>query len=136
MGASSSCKIYQQFSNAISSVAQHHHGINHIQNYLDNYLIISDGLASGKRDLVMFKSMAASINLPLAQDKIDGPKPVPEFLGIELDYSKMEARLCGKKLSKGNTWSNHSRYIKDPQGNVSSLSMGFCLFVPQSSRQA
>ena len=98
MGASSSCKIYQQFSNAISSIAQYHHDINHIQNYLDDYLIISDGLASGKHDLEMLKSMAASINLPLAHNKVDGPKPVLKFLGIELDCTKMEAR---KKIVKG-----------------------------------
>ena len=101
MGASSSCKIYQQFSTAISSIAQYHHGINHIKNYLDDYLIISDGLVSGKRDLEMFKSMAASINLPLAHDKVDGPKPVLEFLGIELDCTKMEARLQWEKIVKG-----------------------------------
>ena len=73
MGASSSCKIYQEFSNAITSIAQHQFGIQHIQSYLDDHLIISNGLASGTHDLNQFLSMAESINLPLATDKIDGP---------------------------------------------------------------
>ena len=101
MGASSSCKLYQEFSNAITSIAQHQFGIQHIQSYLDDHLIISNGLASGTHDLNQFLSMAESINLPLATDKIDGPKPTLEFLGIELDCTKLEARLPAEKVAKG-----------------------------------
>ena len=101
MGASSSCKIYQQFSDAISLIAQKDFGIKHIQNYLDDYLIISDGLASGTYELEQFKSMSTVINLPLAHDKIDGPKPIIEFLGIILDCEKMEARRPAEKIEKG-----------------------------------
>ena len=103
MGASSSCRIYQDFSNAFTHILMHHGNIQHVISYLDDHLIISECPETALRDLTSFQHLAAKINLPLAHDKTAGPASTLEFLGIELDTRKLEARLPPEKITKAQT---------------------------------
>ena len=103
MGASSSCRIYQEFSNAFTHIVSHHGKIPHVISYLDDHLIISKCFETALKHLHTFQNLAAKINLPLAHDKTAGPASTLEFLGIELDTRKLEARLPPDKITKAKT---------------------------------
>ena len=103
MGASSSCRIYQEFSNAFTHIVSHHGKIPHVISYLDDHLIISKCPESARNHLITFQNFAAKIGLPLAHDKTAGPASTLEFLGIELDTHNLEARLPPDKIIKART---------------------------------
>ena len=103
MGASSSCRIYQEFSNAFTHILLHDGKIPHVISYLDDHLIISKCSETALNHLHTFQNLAAKINLPLAHDKTAGPASTLEFLGIELDTRKLEARLPPDKITKAKT---------------------------------
>ena len=100
MGASSSCQIFQIFSEAIAYIAQSKGNIPYILPYLDDYLLISTSYSSASQDLSFFTQLASEIRLPLAEDKTTGPTKKLTFLGIELDVDTMESRLPQEKIAK------------------------------------
>ena len=100
MGASSSFKIYQEFSDALTHIVSTHGNVPTIVSYLDDHLIISDSVQEARDHLESFANIASLINLPLADDKTAGPATILEFLGIELDTMSREARLPETKIKK------------------------------------
>ena len=100
MGASSRCRIFQEFSNAFSHVLTARGGIQNVIAYLDDYLIISESMPTAKSDMEAFIRLANQINLSLAHDKTAGQSPVLVFLGIEVDCTALEARLPVDKVMK------------------------------------
>lgn len=100
MGGASSCRIFQEFSDAVAHIAKVQGNIDDLVNYLDDFLLVSPGSRKSAIDLQSFQNLAADIGLPLAPEKMDGPAHVLTFLGIELDCLNLEARLPPDKIAK------------------------------------
>ena len=100
MGASSSCKIFQQFSNAFTSILYTHGNCQHVINYLDDFLLIAPSHTIAVENLNSFNALAQSIAIPIAEEKTEGPSQCLTFLGIELDCTNLEARLPQEKIAK------------------------------------
>ena len=100
MGLRSSCSIFEAFSTAIEWIAEkklHIYGVRHI---LDDFLLVSKTHAAGQKARGSFESMSATLGIPLARDKCEGPTTCLTFAGIELDTVSLEARLPVDKKVK------------------------------------
>ena len=98
MGCSSSCKIFERFSDSLLWIMKSIHKIDNIVKVLDDFLFLSETYEACLRSLNLFKEICNYIGVPLAEHKTVGPIRCLEFLGIELDTTLMEARLPKEKL--------------------------------------
>lgn len=76
-------------------------GVSYVIHYLDDYLTV--GAANSiecQQNLHIIIEICRTLGIPLAIEKVAGPAPVLEFLGILLDTVKMEARLPKEKLAR------------------------------------
>ncbi len=74
-------------------------GISYVIHYLDDYLTIGAPRSREcHHNLEIVIQTCRTLGVPLALEKVAGPTPVIEFLGILLDTLRMEARLPDNKL--------------------------------------
>ena len=99
MGCSSSCQIFQNFSNAISWIARSKLSIP-IVSYLDDFMLGSASKETGQGNLEKFLGMCSEIGLPMSAKKTFQPEQVMTFLGFEIDTCKREIRLPDDKIQK------------------------------------
>jgi len=100
MGASSSCNIFEKFSDALVYILNTHYGESNVVKILDDFLFIGDTEESCNRALDSFISLTTLIGVPLSDDKTVRATKVIQFLGITLDSTKMEASLPIGKVNK------------------------------------
>ena len=113
MGASSSCSIFQRFSDSVAFLLEKHAGVPHVLNYLDDFLGICLSYHNGQMSKSNSKVLGQKIRLPYAEDKEEGPAPVLVFIGIELDCVLLEARLPREKIEKATSLINN--ILKNPR---------------------
>ena len=97
MGCSSSCRIFEVFSTAITWIAKSKLGIDNVH-YLDDFMLGSRSESEGQTKLKQFLKMCDDIGIPIAKKKTFFPNTCMSFLGIELDTVKQEMRLPLDKL--------------------------------------
>ena len=107
MGAAPSCRIFEDFSDAIIWILQHRYNITNVVKVLDDFLFISHDLHTCQHYLSTFIHLCQHIGVPIAHNKTEGPAQVLTFLGIELDSVNMQARLPDDKLHKYRTNVHH-----------------------------
>ena len=100
MGSSSSCQIFQKFSDAIAFLMHTHAGVDYVINYLDDFLGIEKDPVLADHKMKSTQTMGDQLGIPFAPEKSEGPAPVLTFLGIELDCTSLEARLPPDKIHK------------------------------------
>ena len=99
MGSSSS-RIFQNFSDSIAFFMHHPAGVDHVVNYLNDFLGIECSMSVAPDKVRNSMLMGENLGIPFAPDKCEGPTPVLTFLGIDLDCVNLEARLPQVKISK------------------------------------
>ena len=101
MGCSSSCAIFQTFSDALVFLMKRCANVDHVLNYLDDYLGIAVNTVSATSQMAQIDDLVDNrLKIPFNQDKREGPAPVLCFTGIELDCQELEARLPQEKITK------------------------------------
>ena len=70
--------------------------------YLDDYFMAHLGLLISQDFLRKATALCEEMGIPLAPDKVEGPKEVIKYLGIIIDTNFMETRLPVDKLQKIN----------------------------------
>ena len=100
MGASPSCRIFEDFSDAILWILEHKFNITDVVKVLDDFLFIHHDANICQQYLHTFIQLCHHIGVPIAHNKTEGPIKVLTFLGIELDSIIMHARLPSDKLLK------------------------------------
>ena len=98
-GLRSSPFIFDRVASAIEWIIRNHFSISDLLHYLDDFLCVSPGhkvLATKQRDIIV--NAFQLLQVPLAEEKLEGPSTVITFLGITLDTVRMEARLPEDKL--------------------------------------
>ena len=100
-GLRSAPYIFTQLADALQWIAQHSYHIPDLLHYLDDYL--TAGPANSpicQQSLDSLVELCSRLGVPLSAHKIAGPATTLEFLGIELDTLRLEARLPDEKLSR------------------------------------
>lgn len=118
MGSSSSCQLFQSFSDLVKYLMINYCGADHINNYLDDFLGIHEVEVSVSHHfmadpVVSYPSgvspeevmenidqMGEDSGIPFCPKKRAGPGSILDFLGKTLDCIKLEARLPPEKIKK------------------------------------
>ncbi len=113
MGCSSSCRLFESFSDAIVHILKTKYEVLYIVKVLDDFLFLSDREDMCQLALDSFLALCQKAGIPVAMKKTTKPTHCLTFLGFELDSVRMEIRLPQDKLEKyaGNIQSclgNHS----------------------------
>lgn len=99
-GSRSSPKIFDQLSEAICWIAKEKYQMRHILHLLDDFLVIDTSTSDGHQTMTTLIQIFESLGIPLSKKKTVGPSTTMEYLGIELDSVKMEARLPEEKTNR------------------------------------
>ena len=99
-GLRSAPYIFNQLSDAIEWILTHNYGLQHVLHILDDFLVIEPSRAQCLTSFSTLLRVFMSLRAPLVASKTLGPSQVLEFMGIELDSSRMEARLPEDKLNR------------------------------------
>ena len=99
-GCSSSCRIFEHFSDSLKWILEHKFNVQNIVKYLDDFLFIANTKSECQRALKAFTHLCSDIGVPLAPHKTIEPTNIITFLGIELDSISMYARLPIEKLNR------------------------------------
>ena len=132
MGLSISCQIFEEFSSALQWIAQNRGGVEHMLHILDDFLFISPSEQQSHQDLESFKTICDQLGVPLAPEKTEGPAKCLAFAGIELDTTRLEARLPAGKLHKYTALAHeHSRKKKATLREMQSLigALNHCCYI-------
>ena len=97
-GCRSSPFLFTQLSKAISWIATHKYGIQHILYLLDDFLTIDPPGSDSKATMSMLCKLFSDLSIPLNTDKTMGPSRKMVYLGIELCSESMSIALPRDKL--------------------------------------
>jgi hypothetical protein len=101
MGASSSCHIFEQLSNALQWIMYNKYKASGISHILDDFFFISNSNSSKcKEDLTNFLYLCKKTGIPINMAKTVVPSTTITIYGIEVDSDAMECRLPQDKISK------------------------------------
>ena len=100
MGAATSCKIFEEFSNALQWILREKFYVSSSVKVLDDFIFIQPTKERCRRDLTTFLQLCRTLSVPIAPHKTQSPATVLTFLGLELDSTAMQARLPQDKLQK------------------------------------
>ena len=99
-GCSSSCFIFEQFSDSLKWIMKTHYKSPHVVKVLDDFLFINSTYDLTDVNLSNFTNMCDHLGIPIAKHKNVGPTQCLTFLGIELNTIDMTAKLPVEKLER------------------------------------
>ena len=101
MGCSLSCSLFEKFATMLHWAVTSYSGIDTLDHYLDDFIFIGSSLSNDCAVLMhTFKSISASLGVPIADEKTVGPTTVLTFLGLVIDTVLMMVRIPQEKLEK------------------------------------
>ena len=101
MGCAASCRIFQEFSEAVAFLTRMYSGVPFLLNYLDDHigLVLSD--LHGFSQYEATRTLWRLLGIPWSIDKDEPPARCVMGLGIDIDITKRELRLPQEKIDKG-----------------------------------
>ena len=109
MGASSSCAIFEKFSDSLVFILKDVYKVKHVVKMLDDFLFIGETEYLCQYALDSFRHLCRLVGVPLAEDKTVEPSECLTFLGIQLDKRRNEASI---PLSKVNAYRKEVRELR------------------------
>ncbi|XP_061175932.1 uncharacterized protein LOC133184874 [Saccostrea echinata] len=101
MGASSSCQIFEQLSVALQWIMQSRYMAGGMSHILDDFFFIGPADSPNcEKDLTNFLYLCRKIGVPIKMSKTQTPTTIITIYGIEIDSTRMEARLPFDKIRK------------------------------------
>ena len=100
MGASSSCRIFERFSDALKWILETKFNCPFVVKILDDFFFLADSYDACLNALDSFRALCRDIGLPLAPAKTVLPCERIEFLGIELDSANMVAVIPEDQIDR------------------------------------
>ena len=97
-GLSVSCALFEKFSTFLEWCLKHYTGSDQIIHYLDDYAACDKQVQGAKSILDKSLSLFASLGVPIAENKIEGPSTSIKFLGLEVDTVAMLVKIPVDKL--------------------------------------
>ena len=78
-----------------------HHGVRYLLHYLDDFLLFGSPFSGeGGAFLRITLEVFASLGVPVAVSKLEGPSTTVTFLGIVIDTARLKLRLPSDKLAR------------------------------------
>ena len=99
MGSSSSCYIFEKFSNSLQFILGKKCQIKYIVKVIDDFLILEKSEPEASKSLSKFTNLMGHLGVPLADHKTVFPTTKLEFLGITLDTKTMTAHIPEEKIA-------------------------------------
>ena len=100
-GASSSCRLYQDFSNALRHILEYQLGVQFLTtNYLDDYLFVQVTEAASNHMVSHFLLLCNQLGVPVAQEKTVYATQIIVFLGMLLDGRNLRISIPEQKRVK------------------------------------
>ena len=135
MGCSSSCAIFEAFSDALHWIAEQKLHVSYIVHFLDDFLFLASSESKCLTDMRAFTALCSHIGVPLAESKSVAPTTALTFLGITLDSVRLEARLPSDKLQQCksllNDFSSRAKVsLRELQSLIGVLNFACCVVVP------
>ena len=97
-GLRSAPKLFNVLADLLTGVLTRQ-GVTFVLHYLDDFLTLGPSASNiCQQNLSIIQKVCASLGIPLALEKVEGPSTILTFLGITLDTINMEARLPEDKL--------------------------------------
>lgn len=128
-GCSISCAHFERFSSFLEYYVKQKAMSGKLIHYLDDFLGGDQSVVQCEDLMRIFKDCFQVLNVPLADEKSEGPTEVLVFLGLELDSRKMIIRIPKEKLSEvlvkiREMLNKKTTKLKDMQSLIGSLN--FC----------
>jgi len=98
MGCSISCATFETFSTFLNWAIKVRTSTENIDHYLDDYIFMSLFKDHCQFLLDEFANMCGELNVPIAEEKTEGPVTCLTYLGYELDSVAMEIRIPYEKI--------------------------------------
>ena len=93
-GLRSSGSIFNQFAKLVRWIIQHHYGIVNIINYSDDFFaVLSKNRHTALEHLRIIIKAFHDLDIPLAEDKIEGPATSIVYLGITINSHNMTIEI-------------------------------------------
>lgn len=99
MGCSSSCHIFERFSDALVWVLRQKFHVTNIVKVLDDFLFVHSNIHECQRSLSSFQELCMRVGVPISVEKTVQPTTCLTFLGVQLDTARMQVELPQDKLS-------------------------------------
>ena len=104
-GSSRSCKIFQDFSDALRFLAEYRmirKAVTNprLTNYLDDFLFLAACINRCTKTLVIFLEVCDQIGCPIAEEKTEWPQPILTFLGTLLNGVSKTLSIPMDKIQK------------------------------------
>ena len=90
--------LFNQLSDALEWILKNNYGLKHVLHILDDFFIAEPSRWQCLTSFSTLLRLFMSVHAPVVASKTLGPSQVLEFMGIELDSVRMEARLPEDKL--------------------------------------
>ena len=101
IGLRSAPYIFNCLAEALCWILQFNYDVSYIMHYLDDFLTLgAPNTDECTQNLTLIKWLFSILNIPIAEDKLEGPATLLPFLGILLDTVHFEARLPPDKLAQ------------------------------------
>ena len=100
MGASCSCKIFEEFYTALQWILQNKFKIEHCVHILDDFLFLSQSYLLSAHYLKCWTTLASDIGIPIAWERTTDPSQICIFARVELNSADMTASLPFEKLQR------------------------------------
>ena len=115
-GLRSAPKLFNIMADLLTGVLSRQ-GVSYLIHYLDDFLTLGPpGSNICQQNLNIIQKVCASLGIPLALEKVEGPSTTLTFLGITLNTISMEARLPNDKISRikqlVSSWLNRQKATK------------------------
>lgn len=101
MGCSISCSIFEKFSTFLHWLTQHEAGSSDLDHYLDDFFFAGLAETSDCQNLMTaFINVCKRLNVPIADEKTEGPTCIMEYLGLTINTRDMTIQIPEKKLKE------------------------------------
>ena len=92
--------LFNLLSEALEWILKNNYGLKHVLHILNDFFIAEPSRLQCLSSFSTLLRVFMSVNAPVVASKTLGPSQVLEFMGIELDSTRMEARLPADKLQR------------------------------------
>ncbi|XP_048578830.1 uncharacterized protein LOC125560693 isoform X2 [Nematostella vectensis] len=92
--------LFNQLSEALEWVLKHNYNVRNVIHILDDFFVAESSKLGCLESFTRLLKFFISVGAPVVASKTIGPSTTLEFMGIELDTLRMEARLPSDKLER------------------------------------
>ena len=101
MGCSQSCSYFETFSTFLEWAVKKESGSKDVDHYLDDFFFAGkEGTENCKVLMDSFSTVCKRLNVPVADEKTEGPCTVIEYLGLTIDTDEMVVKIPIDKIDE------------------------------------